>query len=65
VTLQTDLNKHLSGIVNPEDVFWFSDSPNCNLEEAHAKLVEADVIGLLISSDFVSLYRQQDILIIS
>lgn len=62
MTLRTDLDKHLSGIVNSEDVFWFSDSPNCTQEEAHAKLVEADVIGLLISSDFISLYRQQDTL---
>ncbi len=62
VTSQIELGKHLSGIVNPEDVFWFSDSPNRNQEEARAKLLEADIIGLLISSDFTSLYRQQDTL---
>jgi hypothetical protein len=60
--LQADLNKHISGIVNSEDVFWVSDSPNCDQEEAQAKLVEANIIGLLISSDFISLYRQQDTL---
>jgi hypothetical protein len=57
--LRLEFEKHL-GILESEEIFWFKNYSDYTLEQIHEILNAADFIGLLISPNFTSSYKDRN-----